>query len=135
MNACKSWAPVLGRILIAVPFIIGALFKIPGTAGFTSEASMTAAVGVPFATIGVFLAFVLEVIAAIALVLGWRVRLVAVVLIPYVVLLTALFHFHFDSPVAVGFFVDHLVLIGALLYVYGFGAGKCALTKEIAPQV
>lgn len=126
----EKWSPVLGRMILAIPFLLGALYKIPGTPGFGMEVGMTAAVGVPFATVAVFLAFVLEVIVGIAFVLGWRVRMFAAILVPYVVLLTALFHFHFTTPTEIGFFVDHLVLIGALLYMSAYGAKTWALRKD-----
>ncbi|HUQ29981.1 MAG TPA: DoxX family protein [Candidatus Paceibacterota bacterium] len=126
----ERWAPVLGRILLAVPFLVGAFFKIPGTEGFAAEAGMTAAVGVPFATAAVFLAFLLEVLVGIAFIIGWKVRMFAAILIPYVILLTALFHHSFTTPYDIGFFVDHLVLIGALLYASVYGARYAAVTPD-----
>ncbi len=127
----EAWAPVAGRVLLAVPFLVGALFKIPGTQGFGMEASMTAQVGVPLATVAVFLAFVLELVAAIGFIIGWKVRPITAILIPYVILLTWLFHFNFSTPTDIGFFVDHLVLIGGLLYLSVYGAKHAAVQKDI----
>ncbi len=123
-NWYENWAPVVGRILLAAPFAVGAVFKAPWTAGFAPQVAMTAAVGVPLAGTAVFLAFLLEVIIAVMLFFGYRARLAAAVAVPYVVLLTALFHHTFATPYDFGFFVDHLVLIGALLYVSVFGSGR-----------
>ena len=42
-RAYESWAPFLARVIFGIQFLMGAAFKIPGTAGFTAEAGMTAA--------------------------------------------------------------------------------------------
>ncbi len=82
---------------------------------------MSAQAGIPFAYVAVLLAFLLELVAGLALVTGYKARAAAAVLIGYVLVLTAIFHLHFDSPIAVGFFVDHLVLIATLMYIAAFG--------------
>lgn len=121
------YAPVIARILLTVPFAVGALFKIPWSAGFAPQVAATAAVGVPFATVAVFLAFLLEAAFAVMFLLGYRVRLAAAVAVPYVILLTALFHHTFATPMDLGLFVDHLVFIAALLYMSVIGSGRFSL--------
>lgn len=126
-RAYEKWAPVAARVLIAVAFLVGAFFKLPGTDGFAMESQMTADAGVPFADIAVFLAFILEVAGGIALIVGYKTRLVAFVLTLFVILLTAIFHMNFADPMTLGAFVSHLSLIGGLLYVSVYGAQRVAL--------
>lgn len=127
MHFYESWAPVVARLLLAVPFAIGAIFKFPLAEGFAGQVAATAAVGVPFANVAVFLAFLLEIAIAASFTLGFHARLAAAVAVPYIVLLTALFHLTFATPYDFGFFIDHLVFIGAMLYVSVFGSGRWSL--------
>lgn len=130
----EQWAPVVGRVLLAVPFAAGALFKIPTTAGFTMEAGMTAQAGVPLPEVAVFLGFVIEVIAALALVLGWQTRPTAFLLVLYTILLTAIFHHDFSTPQAIGAIITHVYLIGGLLYLSVYGARYIAVSKDPVSQ-
>ena len=60
----EHWAPVVGRVLFALLFLVGALFKIPFTTGFAMESGMTAVHYVPLPDVAVFIGFVIEVVAA-----------------------------------------------------------------------
>lgn len=84
----------------------------------------------PLPAVAVTLAFVLEVICGVALLVGWRTRIAAAALVPYIALLTVLFHMTFASQVEYGFFIDHLLLIAGLLYVAGHGAQHFAVRKD-----
>lgn len=116
-NIYERWASVIGRILLALVFLSGAYFKIPGTNMFRSEVGFTAAAGVPLPFVAVILAFFLEIIAAILLIIRRTTRITAFVLVLYTILLTFLFHFSFKNPQDIGMFISHLGLIGGLLYV------------------
>ncbi len=133
-RAYETWAPVIGRVLLAVGFLIGAFFKIPGTEGYTMEVGMAAAVGIPFAAVAVFLAFILEIVASIAIIIGWKTRLFAFLLMLFTILVTALFHMTFADPMAFGMFVSHLSLIGGLLYLSVYGAQSMAVKTCPLPQ-
>jgi len=133
-RAYETWAPVVGRILLAVGFLIGASMKIPGTESFTMEVGMTAAAGVPFAYLAVILAGILEVVAGVAIIIGWNTRLFAFLLTLFTILLTALFHMSFADPMAFGIFMGHLYLIGGLLYLSVYGAQNMAVKTCPLPQ-
>ncbi len=129
-RAYQNWAPVLGRVLFGLLFLMGAAFKIPGTGGFTAEAAMTAAAGVPFATIAVALAFLLEVVAGLALIVGWHARNAAFVLAVFTLALALIFYHDFSNQMQMGEFVSHLGLIAGLLYVSVYGARHAAVKKD-----
>ena len=129
-RAYENWAPVLGRVLMGGLFLFAATMKIPGTATFAMEVGMTAAAGVPFASVAVTLALILEVVGGLALILGWKTRFFAFLLTLFVALLTVLFHMNFGAdPMAVGMFVNHLGLLAGLLYISVYGARHCAVDK------
>ncbi len=126
----QEWAPVVARIIFGAFFLFGASAKIPGTATFSGQVAMTAAAGVPLPEVALVLAFILELVAGLCLLLGWHTRLAAAILVPYIALLTVLFHLSFATQVDVGFFVDHLLLIAGLLYVSAHGAQRFALRRD-----
>lgn len=126
----EKWAPVVGRVIFGLAFLLGAAFKIPGTAGFVMETGQAAAAGVPFAMVAVFLAFILELVAGLALVLGWRAREAAFVLAPYTLLLALIFYHNISDPMVMGMFVSHLVFVAGLLYVSVYGAQRVAVRKD-----
>lgn len=126
-HAYERWMPLIARLLLAIQFSVGAYFKI---VFFPMEVAQTASVGVPFATIAVGLAFILEALGIIALVTGWQIRLFAALLAPYVALLAVLFYHHWSDPMNFGSFMSHLGLIAALLYVSVYGARSFSLRNE-----
>lgn len=117
----NNWVPVIGRILIASVFLAGAWFKIPGSQSLAGEVAFTAKAGVPFPAVAVFLAFLLELIAPILIIIGWKTKLAAFILALYTLLLTYIFHWHFSSNMQIGEFFSHLGLIGGLLYISVYG--------------
>jgi putative oxidoreductase len=128
----QNWAPVVARIIFGAVFLFSASWKIPGTEMFTMQVSQTAAIGVPFASVAVTLAFLLEIIGGLALVIGWRTKFFAMIFILFVALLTALFHWpNMQDPMSIGAFINHLVFIAGLLYLSVYGAQRFALKKDI----
>lgn len=126
-RAYETWAPFAARLIFGFQFLVGALFKVTWHA---AEVGQTAAVGVPFAEVAVWLAFVLELGAGIALIVGYRVRTVAFVLALYVLLLALLFYNQVTDPMIMGQFISHLAFIAGLLYVSVYGAQHVAVKKD-----
>lgn len=117
-RAYEKWAPVVARIIFGLQFLLGALFKV---IGHGMEVAQTAAAGWPLPELSVDAAFVLEVVAGLMLVFGWRTRAVAFVLALYTLLLALVFYRHVSDPMIMGEFVSHLVFIAGLLYVSVYG--------------
>jgi putative oxidoreductase len=129
-RAFETYAPVVARVAFGLQFLLGAFFKMPGTAGFPAEVAMTAATGWPFATLSVALAFVLEVCAGLALVFGWHTRAAAFILALFTLLLAFVFYRHVSDPMIMGMFISHLAFIAGLLYVSVYGAKAVALKRD-----
>lgn len=116
--------PVIARTILGVFFLFAASGKIPGTEMFLSTTSIVTNAGIPFATLAVILALVLEFACSVALITGYHARAASLLLIPYVLLLTLLFHFKFTTQIDVAFFANHILLISGLLYVSVYGPEK-----------
>jgi putative oxidoreductase len=117
----EDWAPVVARLLLAIQFSLGAVFKVMM---FSMQVGATAAVGVPFPTIAVGAAFVLEVAGVFALLTGWQIRFMSAWLAAYVSLLAVLFYHNWSDPMNMGMFFSHFGLAAALLYISVFGARR-----------
>lgn len=126
----ETWIPFLARVIFGAQFLIGAWFKAPWTPGFAAQVSMTAAAGVPIANVAVFLAFVLEVVAGIMLIVGYHARLAAFLLAGFTAILTFVFYRHVVDPMSLGMLVSHLSFIAGLLYVSVYGAKSMALKRD-----
>lgn len=129
-RAYEDWAPVVARIIFGVQFLIGAAFKIMI---HSMEVAQTAATGWPLPEISVWAAFVLELVAGICLIVGYRVRTVAAILAAYVLLLAVLFYRNVSDPMIMGEFISHMAFIAGLLYVSVYGTQKAAVSKDSLP--
>ena len=117
VRAYEHWAPIIGRVLFGVIFLISAYFKIPNTPGFVMGVSMSAMAGIPLPTIAVALAFLLELTGGIALVVGWYVRIFAFLLALFVLAIALFFFRNLTDQMQLGMFTNCLGLIAGLFYV------------------
>lgn len=131
----EKWMPVVGRILFGLLFLNAARYKIPGTESFLAEVNMTSQAGVPLPSIAVFLAFLLELFGGIALLIGWRTRLVAGIFALFVLILNFVFFADLSDPMKMGFFMSNLAIIAGLLYASVYGARHAAVTKDASVDV
>lgn len=125
------WAPVVARFAFAFVFLNSAWYKIPGSEFFAFQVETSAAAGIPFPTAAVLLAFVLEVVAAIMLIIGWYTRVAALALIVFVALIAAFFVRDFTDQMQMMTFFSCLQLIAGLLYVAVYGAKHVAVRKDL----
>lgn len=116
--------PIIARVVFGLFFLFAAISKIPGTAMFANSVVATEQAGIPFPALAIILALILEVAAGASLITGYYSKVAGAILVPYIVLLTVLFHMSFTSQTDVGFFVDHILLIAGLLYVSAYGPDR-----------
>lgn len=127
MDAYRTWAPFVARLIFGFQFLMGAYFKIIWHA---AEVAQTAATGWPMPEVSVWAAFVVEVVAGICLIVGYRTKAVAAFLAAYVLLLAVLFYRNVADPMIMGQFISHLGFIAGLLYVSVYGAQSIAIKKD-----
>lgn len=123
-------APVVARIIIGGQFLMGAMYKIPGSQGFTMEVGQSAAMGMSYASLYVTIAFALEVVCALAIILGWHARAAACVLAFFTLALAIIFYGNLSDPMTMGMFVSHMGLIAGLLFISVYGAKNFAVRKD-----
>lgn len=109
-------AAVLGRILLALIFVMSGLQKIVDPA---PAAAMLSGVGLPanFALpTGIF-----ELVAGLLLAVGLMTRLVAFVLFVFVGLTVLFFHNQFTDPLQGAMALKNLAIMGGMLMVIAYG--------------
>lgn len=109
-------AAVIGRLLLAVMFVVSGLQKIldPGpTAQMLAATNLPANFALPT---GVF-----ELVAGILLAIGLMTRLVAIVLAVFVGLTIFFFHNDFADPLQGTLALKNLAIMGGLLMTFAYG--------------
>ena len=121
----QKFAPIVARVLLAFQFGVAAYFKLTM---FSGQVVQTAAMGVPLPQVAVGLALILEIAGIVALLSGYKIRLLSFLLAGYVMLLGVIFYHNWSDMMNFGLFVSHLGLTAALLYVSVCGAKPSAQT-------
>ena len=141
-GACAGIATAVGRILMALIFVVGGYGFVMNFGGQVEKfEKMDFVIGIfdmlpalLMALVGV----VLKVGGGLGLLLGYKTRLAALALVVYVFLATLMYHVSGDGLVATvtdSAFLKNLAVIGGLLYIYVAGAGAWSLdNRKSAPQ-
>ncbi len=132
--AYEKWAPFIARIIFGGAFLMSAFYKLPGSEMFTMQVGMTDAAGVPFAYLAVVLAFVLEVVAGIALIVGFHTRTAAAALTVFVLIIAFVFYRNIADMTQFPMFMSCLELAAGLIYVSVYGAQTVAVKTCQLPE-
>jgi putative oxidoreductase len=124
--------PLIGRILIAALFLVAGIGKamaFAGTAGYMAK------IGFPMPEVMTAIAIAIEAGGAILLIIGWKTRWVAWILVIFVVVATFAAHrfWEFDASQMVNQrtqFLKNFAIIGGLLFVAAFGPGSISVDKR-----
>ena len=127
-----AYASLSGRILIATMFVVIGIRKV---IYFTGTAAFFAKLGFPAPEAMVALAIIIEIGGAILLIVGWRTRWVAWLLVGFVAIATATAHRFWEFDAAqygnqLNHFLKNVAILGGLLMLAGFGPGSRSLDKS-----
>mgnify|MGYP000026373259 CR=1 FL=1 len=130
-NALKQYGPLIGRILLAVIFIMSGYNKI---GGFEQTAGYMASKGLPMADILLLLTIVIELGGGIMIALGLYARWAAAIVFLFLIPVTLVFHAPWSSPLAevqmqTIQFMKNLGIMGGMLYIAAFGSGPYSLKR------
>jgi len=125
MTQLQQFAAPVGRLLLALIFIMAGLNKIPN---YAQTAGWMDSMGVP----GVLLPLVilLEVGAGLAILVGWKTRWAALALSGFCILSAIIFHSNFAVQAEMISFMKNLAIAGGLLFVFLHGAGSYSLDNR-----
>jgi putative oxidoreductase len=125
MKTFQDLAAPVGRILLALMFLLAGLNKISGYAGMQGYME---SMGVPGALLPLVIA--LEVLGGITLMLGWHTRLTAFLLAGFTLLATLIFHSNLGDQTQMLFFMKNLSIAGGLLLAVSHGAGPYSIDNR-----
>jgi putative oxidoreductase len=115
-----KYLPLLGRVLMGLPFVMSGLGKLTIYGPVTAKISEA---GLPLAPLGWLIAVVLEVGGGLLLVIGFRAVGAAFALAVFTLAAAVVFHHHFADQNQMIHFLKNLMMAGGLLQIVHFGAG------------
>ncbi len=130
-STAPLYLPLIGRLLIAAPFLLSGVGKI---AAYERVVGMISAAGLPLAPLGWLIAIVVEVGGGLLMITGFRVRLAAYVMAAFTLAAAVFFHRNFSDPNQMIHFLKNVVIFGALLNIAYFGAGPLSLDNRNRPK-
>jgi putative oxidoreductase len=125
-----SAAEVAGRFLLGLLFLLSGLGKL---GAYTSTAAYMSATGVPGAFLPVVIAT--EIFGALAVILGWKTRVVAFLLAGFSLLTAVAFHNNLADQTQLIMFFKNLSIAGGFLMLVANGAGPLSLDRRSAKDV
>jgi putative oxidoreductase len=121
--------PLLGRVLIGLPFLMSGFGKL---AAYGATTAYIGSVGLPMASLGWAIAVAFEIGGGLLLVLGFRAREVAIGLAVFTLAAAVFFHRNFADQNQMIHFLKNIMIIGGLLQIAHFGAGPYSLDARRA---
>jgi len=123
-GAALAVLPLAGRVLLSAIFVLSGISKISAPAATLAYIS---SVGLPFAHLGLAIAILVELVGGVALVLGYRTRLVAAVLALFTIATALAFHSNLADQNQFFHFFKNIAMFGGLLQIVAYGAGRFSL--------
>ncbi len=132
MQIINKFGPLVGRVLMAIIFLLSGINKIGGFAG---TAGYMASKGLPMADVLLVITIIIEIGAALMLIVGWKARFAAAVVFLWMIPVTLVFHNFWAAPAAqyqvqMIMFMKNLAMMGGMLYVVAFGSGPVSMERE-----
>lgn len=119
----------LGRVLLCLIFLgsgIGKFLDAEGTQAYMASK------GLPMVTFLMYAAAVVEILGSLMLLLGYKTRTGAIILLLFLIPTTLIFHNFWSNPpveqmLQMMMFMKNLAIMGGLLYIIGAGPGKLSI--------
>ena len=130
--AAQSPMLMVGRILLALLFLVAGVRKLMAVAGSTGYLTK---LGFPMPEVMIWVAIAIEIGGAALLILGWNTRRVAWLLILFTAIATAMAHRFWEFDAAqygnqLNHFLKNVAIIGGLLYVAALGPGSASVDAK-----
>lgn len=123
----NNLAALAGRILIALIFLLSGIDKITHyapTLGYMKSA------GLPFPEFLIVASAVVEIVASVAIVAGWKTRWAAAALVLWMIPVTWVFHNPAGGQDAMIHFMKNVAITGGLLLLFALGPGGLSLGRS-----
>jgi putative oxidoreductase len=131
MNKQNDALALAGRLFLSVLFLVSGFGKLMGFAG---AAGYIASKGLPMPQVLAGLTIVAELGGGLALLFGFKTRLVAWGFILFLIIISPIFHNFWSAPPEQAAmqqiqFLKNLAILGGMLMVAAFGPGRLSIDK------
>jgi putative oxidoreductase len=126
-NTFQKASELGGRILLSMLFLLSGLGKIGAYAG---TAAYMSSVGVPGALLPAVIAT--EVLGALAIIVGWKTRVIAFLFAGFSLLTAVVFHNNFGDQIQMIMFLKNVSIAGGYLLLVANGPGPLSIDRRIA---
>ena len=120
----KKYIPLIGRAFLAAIFLKAA---VANTLGFQSIVEMMTQRGLPLPPLLLIGNIFCTLVGGISILLGFKARVGAILLIIFLIPTTFVFHNPFVDPGELNAFLKNFGLVGAMLFIYYYGTGPVSL--------
>jgi putative oxidoreductase len=127
-----KFLPLLGRILLGVPFALSGLSKL---GAYAATVGYIGAAGLPLPSLAFVVAVVIELGGGLLLLSGYRVRFASLVMAVFSLATAVFFHHNFADQNQMIHFLKNVMMAGGLLQITYFGAGAFSLDGRAASRV
>ena len=124
--------PLLARVGLGGLFV---LFGVRSIIGFAGSVGYFTKLGFPAPEAMVVIAIIIQIVAGLALIVGWQTRWAAWLLVLYVLIAALMAHRYWEYDAAqyanqMQHFFKNMAIIGGLLMVAAFGPGSMSVDKS-----
>ena len=134
MNAVlKEWGPLGGRVLISLIFLMSGLGKV---FQFDGQVGYAASQGVPMASAAIAISAVIEIAAALMIIVGYKARLGAAALFLWMIPVSFMMHAFWGitdqtwNQIHMIMFMKNLAMMGGMLFIMAYGSGPKSLKAD-----
>jgi putative oxidoreductase len=115
----------LGRLLISLMFLMSGLNK---AGNYSNTSGWMESMGVSGSLLP--LVILLEIIGALAIILGWQTKIAAFLLAGFCLVSALIFHSDLSNQVEMIMFMKNIAIAGGFLFLVAGGAGNYALDNR-----
>ena len=132
MEIVRMYGPLVGRVLLALIFIIAGFGKITG---FEGTVGYMQAYNVPMTQVLAVLAIIVELGGGLMIAVGWKARWGAAAIFIFVLIASFIFHAFWAVPADQAqlqniMFMKNLAIMGGMLYIIVYGSGPLSVDKN-----
>jgi len=132
MEIVRMYGPLVGRVLLALIFIIAGFGKITGLEGTVGYMQ---AYNVPMTQVLAVLAIIVELGGGLMIAVGWKARWAAAAIFIFVLVASFIFHAFWAVPADQAqlqniMFMKNLAIMGGMLYIIVYGSGPLSVDKN-----
>jgi putative oxidoreductase len=125
----SAYLTLIGRVLLGLIFLVSGINKIADPQGTQQYMTM---MGMTWMTTLFYIgAVAVELAGAISLMLGYRAKAGGWLLFLFLIPTTLIFHTNFADPNQMIHFLKNVAMMGGLLYVARYGAGRYSMDAGV----